>query len=314
MLVRAVETLMQSRPEDRPSTAAQAAELLGEACPKFFTARQPLARAVLTLTNVSMSSTFAVPDAMRAMMAAAVAGESPPSGVVVSAGADDRTIVPNAPVRDAPMTPFLDEGAMPRAIATDGAPSRSRARPTQYVRPLAKAGGRKRLLTLVLAGCVLVVGGGAAAVLFTRHVAPDASSPAEAAAAAPTPHAPAEAAAAAPTPHAPAEAAAATPTPHAPAEAAAATPTPHTPKRSKAHKAKPKAMTATPATAEIIVEEETPPLKEVKIDGVTLAVPVRFTVEPGRHDVSITRILKNGVEFRTRFTVDVAAGERREVK
>jgi hypothetical protein len=73
-------------------------------------------------------------------------------------------------------------------------------------------------------------------------------------------------------------------------------------------------MTATPATAEIIVEEETPPLKEVKIDGVTLAVPVRFTVEPGRHDVSITRILKNGVEFRTRFTVDVAAGERREVK
>jgi hypothetical protein len=64
------------------------------------------------------------------------------------------------------MTPFLDEGAMPRAIATDGAPSRSRARPTQYVRPLAKAGGRKRLLTLVLAGCVLVVGGGAAAVLL----------------------------------------------------------------------------------------------------------------------------------------------------
>jgi len=326
MLVRAVEALMQSRPEDRPSTAAQAAELLGEACPKFFMARQPLAKTVLTLTNVSMSSTFAVPDAMRAMMVAAINGESPPAGVVVSAGADDRTAIPDAPVRDAPSpkTPFLDEAAIPRSVEAEPSP-RLKGRPTRYVRPLPLEGVRKRpparrwLVPLLVGG--VAVAGVAIAVLWRscgqpRHAPPQALAPVSAEDVAVTPTAPPVQASSVPMPVPPVTPPAAVVAPAAPAPSAVPAPPPASTasKRSKVRKAKVAPTAAVAATAEIIIREETPPLKEVKIDGVSLTAPVRFTVEPGRHEVSITRVLKNGVEMRSRSTVEVAAGEKREVK
>ena len=178
-LVAAVEQLMQSQPRDRPQTAALADELIKEACPTFFRARRPIAEAVLRLTDVSVSSTFAVPDALRAMYSAAgvptAAPPDPPPQVVLTAGASERTLIPldrpatpMEPINEAP--PRIDEKPNGGPVAgTPASPTpvsprrqrRSLARPT-YVKPLPVEGIRERKrptrwpLFLGLAGLVAV--------------------------------------------------------------------------------------------------------------------------------------------------------------
>jgi serine/threonine-protein kinase len=328
-IVRAVEALMQKRPEDRPQTAAQAAELLIDACPKFYSALQPLKKAVLKLTDVSASSTFAVPDAMRAMMAAAIKGETAPdvpAAVIMTAGTDDRTAIPVAPVRDAasPKTPFLDD-AVPQVVEEERSPRASvdagsavRGRPTKYVRALPLAGVRRKprrwLLPLLGTVGAVAVGGG------ITFLAIGAKTPA----AAPSPPVTAPSALPSPPPVVPAPSAlpaAVVPSPVAPSPVAPSSPAPppspsaSSPKRLRVKKAAERVEPKVPIrTGEIVIREESPPIKELRIDGVILKPPIIFTVDPGVHEVTITRAIQPGVQSRQSQRVMIAAGERKEVK
>lgn len=337
-LVRFTERLMATEPSDRPSTAAEALELLEEATHSFYResrAKREIIEMVTRLANLSASTAVPVPEQLRQLLVASLAKAPPaPSVVPVTAAPHERTLIPAAPSAGPNGTKNLDAeqmaafaresrgggvpqyierewtpagkkkgGAVAVAIRAEASPSTPLdMAPTQPLRSSLPSRGRRHrvpiLIALAGAVCAAVVVG--AVLVGRRQTQKPGPTIAQTEPTAATP-APAAMAAATPaTPATPATAPAPAPTPPAPTVAAAPTPEPEH-KRERGDDAE--------KGLGIIVVRKDPKVVRVLIDGMAVPAPVRFPVEPGAHTVELV-----GPDSTTRKTVNVRAGHHFYVK